>query len=183
MFFKDWRISYVYTVLLATCSDIDAFCSKGGIRPPPSSCSSLPVGGTVVLSALLNNNKDGENKIPKFSEASASWPDDVYTWAKSPSDMDYWSSVPERVTKEKTVTVHNEKLLWERILAHTDGGSVFPASAYLAPIGGRGNLCNESERYTDYCTFTVQGPAHYLYIQTEEEEQYKYRIAGEAMKE
>jgi hypothetical protein len=113
-------------------------------------------------------------KLPKFSEASDTWPEDV-DWAKV--SVQDWNNVPEQTLRVSTVTISNDTPLWERILAHTlpAAGKVTPASAYLAPKGGCDNLCNENERYTDYCTFQISDEVEWLLIQTEEQT-WKYRI-------
>ena len=114
--------------------------------------------------------------IPKCAEASDTWPD--VPWAQRVDWEEVPAQVLHRTIDHSSVTIVNEAPVWERILAHTQGGRVSPASAFLAPKGGCVNLCNEQERYTDYCTFQLIGEVEWLFIQTEEK-QWKYRVAGD----
>ena len=66
-------------------------------------------------------------------------------------------------------SVTNDAPTWELVLAKTiPGGSVYPASAMLAPKGGCDNLCDDDERYTDTCEFQVSGDVDWLLVRTED---------------
>jgi hypothetical protein len=155
-------------------------------------CHALPVDRWLSIRHVSQAYKGPRNiqmtkeflsfsKIPKFAEASDTWPDkEEIPWART--CLQEWDDVTEQVVlaSSSQVTIHNDAPLWERILAHVlpPTASVTPASAYLAPKGGTDNLCNDSERYTDYCTFQVTENAEWLLVQTEEHK-WKYRLLGE----
>ncbi len=81
---------------------------------------------------------------------------------------------------------HNDSPLWVAFIAQvvsSDGRmshihQVYPVTGYLAPKGGTTNLCNETERYQDFCEFRVnfspsypESPASFfLIIQNSENE-------------
>lgn len=91
-----------------------------------------------------------------------------------------------------TWLIQNSSPLWISFIAcivENDGFNVEPSKmfdvtpvfGYLAPKGGTTNLCNEAERYQDFCEFRVTFPGslcasteglapHYLTIQTEEKD-------------
>lgn len=132
-------------------------------------------------------------KVPTVSQASNEWPVDLPKWARSGWEID-----SSRSTSTDTgtctadtadavnvsgppwsATVTNDTPVWEPFLAQTlpptSSSSVTPVSGFLAPVGGCDNLCNEQERYSDSCTFTVAesmasdtDPPEWLLVRTEE---------------
>jgi hypothetical protein len=101
-------------------------------------------------------------KISKVAEAANEWPDDLPSWVAT---VDWKADATSAVSLQGppwSVTVANDAPLWEQIFAQVwpreDPSSstvVQPACAFLAPVGGCDNLCDEKERYSDSCTFTV----------------------------
>ena len=76
--------------------------------------------------------------------------------------------------------IKNDAPLWVEFCAMTFPceGWVNPAAGFLAPRGGADNLCNDNERYTDYCQFEVEDTAsdvEFLVIGTEESS-WKFRL-------
>jgi hypothetical protein len=85
-----------------------------------------------------------------------------------------------------TWTIRNESPLWVAILAEIvayDGCSIIenpssddllfgvsPVDGYLAPKGGTTNLCNEHERYQDFCEFRVTYPSDEVRVVSSKEQ-------------
>jgi hypothetical protein len=135
-------------------------------------------------------------KIAKVAEAANEWPvpDELPSWV---ARVDWKADASSAVSLEGppwSVTVTNDAPLWEEIFAQVwprddDSSSstvrvVQPACAFLAPVGGCDNLCNEKERYSDSCTFTVDWSnpnvdesETWLLIRTEER-QWAYRLVS-----
>jgi hypothetical protein len=130
-------------------------------------------------------------KISKVAEAVNEWPDDLPSWVAT---ADWKASATSAVSLQGppwSVTVVNDAPLWEQIFAQVwpqddDSSSsavVQPACAFLAPVGGCNNLCDEKELYSDSCTFTVDwSNPHadsdtWLLIRTEER-QWTYRLVS-----
>jgi hypothetical protein len=130
-------------------------------------------------------------KISKVAEAANEWPDDLPSWVAA---VDWKADATSAVSLQGppwSVTIANDAPLWEQIFAQVwqrDFSSstttvVQPACAFLAPVGGCDNLCNEKERYNDSCTFTAHGSTPkadsdtWLLIRTEER-QWAYRLVS-----
>jgi hypothetical protein len=94
-------------------------------------------------------------------------------WAKSVDSL-LQEPMAQLTPRLPTWRVQNPTPLWVAMVAQVTDPSfrVSPFFGYLAPSGGTTNLCNEEERYQDFCEFTVQFPEtftqSYLVIQTEE---------------
>jgi hypothetical protein len=124
-------------------------------------------------------------KRPKVADASGDWPDDLPSWALNGWDIPGVSSVDSASSSilpaapdGELYSVTNDSRTWELVLAKLipEGADVFPASAMLSPNGGCDNLCNEEERYTDTCYFTVSScDAKWLLVRTEEK-QWSFRL-------
>lgn len=121
-------------------------------------------------------------KRPKVADASDDWPTDLPSWAlkewkaQEPSSTSEASAMPPNMPTTYSVT--NDCRTWELVLAKAvpEGALVSPASAMLAPKGGCDNLCDEEERYTDTCGFSIsKGDAEWLLVRTEEK-QWSFRI-------
>ena len=130
-------------------------------------------------------------KISKVAEAANEWPDDLPSWV---TKVDWKVDATSAVSLQGppwSVTVVNDAPLWEEMFAQVcpqddDSSSsavVQPACAFLAPVGGCDNLCNDKERYTDSCTFKVDwsnptaNTDTWLLIRTEER-QWTYRLVS-----
>jgi hypothetical protein len=99
-------------------------------------------------------------KRPKLADKSAVWPSNVDLWALDWQEPDICTNSTACLIPSNgcwVASVSNENPTWERILAKVipENCSVSPASATLAPRGGCDNLCNDEERYTDSCNFSV----------------------------
>ena len=89
-----------------------------------------------------------------------------------PSDHSY--------SGRNTLSITNDFRTWELVLAKAlPHGSVSPACATLAtPKGGCDNLCDDEERYSDTCDFTVSGQAEWLLVRTEDR-QWSFKVGPE----
>jgi hypothetical protein len=135
-------------------------------------------------------------KIAKVAEAANEWPvpGDLPSWlARVDWNADASTSAVSLQGPPWSATVANDAPLWEEIFAQVwprdnnddDDSLVQPACAFLAPVGGCDNLCNEKERYSDSCTFTVDrlnpdranSSETWLLIRTEER-QWTYRLVS-----
>jgi hypothetical protein len=170
------------SMLLRTCRFSQAAFVRGRSFPATSTRS--------LLSQSLRCYRYSQ-KISKVAEASNEWPEDkdLPSWVATDwqvDAIDATSAVPLQ-GPPWTVTVANDAPVWEQIFAQVwprdDACTVpvafvvQPAFAFLAPVGGCDNLCNENERYSDSCTFTVNAlnlnppldkSAKWLLIRTEE---------------
>jgi hypothetical protein len=130
-------------------------------------------------------------KISKVAEAANKWSDDLPSWVAT---ADWKACAAPAVSLQGppwSVTVTNDAPLWEQIFAQlwqqddvsSSSAVVQPACAFLAPVGGCDNLCDEQERYSDSCTFTVDrldpnaDSDTWLLIRTEER-QWTYRLVS-----
>ena len=114
------------------------------------------------------------SKIPEVADASSIWPtgsklpDWGCTGWRVPTGKETYEVVPGPGPWHATIKNDRNLVLATVILSEEDhecddpnDWSAFrtdlvnPASAYLAPRGGCDNLCNDDERYTDFCTFQV----------------------------
>ncbi|KAI2502252.1 hypothetical protein MHU86_1147 [Fragilaria crotonensis] len=116
------------------------------------------------------------------ADSSNEWPTDAPSWALSGwetpptsdgSDPPDQGSCKTGTNHQNKFSVTNDSPTWELVLAKTlpdDGtSSVSPESAILAPRGGCDNLCDDTQRYSDTCEFTVLGNAKWLIIRTEDQ--------------
>jgi hypothetical protein len=110
------------------------------------------------------------NKRPKVADAAEEWPSDLPSWAQAEWTLPVLGSANDGLCANHKASVSNDAPTWELVLAKTipPGGSVYPASAMLAPKGGCDNLCNDDERYTDTCEFQVSGHVDWLLVRTED---------------
>jgi hypothetical protein len=126
-------------------------------------------------------------KRPKVADASDDWPEDLPSWALTGWDIPDLTSndsgasgILQTAPGGKLYSVTNDSRTWELVLTKSipEGAGVSPASAMLAPNGGCDNLCDEEERYTDTCDFTVSScDAKWLLVRTEEK-QWSFRISN-----
>ena len=149
----------------------------------------------IHIDAKPNNNNNEKNndyvmtqcllaKRNIVADSSNEWPTNVPAWAlqgweiqpTSSDDKDDASNPCPNGNDDckKMFSVTNDSPTWELVLAKAlpeDGrSSVSPASAILAPRGGCDNLCDDNERYSDTCEFTVSGDAKWvLMIRTEDQ--------------
>jgi hypothetical protein len=113
-------------------------------------------------------------------------------WATAPPVI-HDPPIAQLTPENPSWTVTNPSPFWVAVAAQVVGSANDPASAssssayldhhydvspvfgYLAPKGGTTNLCDEAERYQDFCEFKVtfpsartSSPAYFLVIQTED---------------
>ena len=109
------------------------------------------------------------NKRPKVADAAEEWSSDLPSWAQKWTLPVPASSATDGMDVNYKASVTNDAPTWELVLAKTiPGGSVYPASAMLAPKGGCDNLCNDDEKYTDTCEFQVSGDVDWLLVRSED---------------
>lgn len=114
--------------------------------------------------------------IFKVADVSDNWPDPPPIWALDWSPKNHEAQL--FIVNGSAVTVRNDSPHWHEFVAEVDQGSVYPKYGYFAPKGCVTNLCNDSEIYSDCCTFEVQGEVQWLSVRTEEE-QWMFRFDQE----
>ena len=134
--------------------------------------------GFVGIDHPMNNKKSNPlcfSKRPKVADASDEWPTDLPSWGS----RDWMTPTDNTHSQNNKLSVTNDFRTWELVLAKAlPHGSVSPASATLAPKGGCDNLCDDEERYSDTCDFTVSGQAEWLLVRTEDR-QWSFKVGPE----